>query len=678
MKQLARERGSEFAPGSKRLATQVFVIGWPGADIRFVERLLSQQRLAHLVRFLDRGVRLELSVPRPAHSQAAWTTVATGFRPHEHGILHTHVPGTDNRGRVPISNQHRQRPPLWQTLSAAGLRAQIIGWPLTSPPDDVTGICVSDQLPDSVTQKDMHSGPTDRWVSPPDLRRTLRSHFVAPEELDEITVAQLLPRSARGLRVLPHLSAACRSILAEAATYFRIARWCLTERPWDFAACAFPGLRRIHDLAHWLVSTDPNSADCAREIVAGCYEHHDLLLGQLLAQANDAHVLAIALGTSEIGGTQTNGFAALAGPEVREHVAIPRRSALDVAPTILAMLGVPIPLDLRGQPWCDVFEDSALQWRTTGNLPPVAPNLLVKNAPQPAMSESTSCDSAGEIEHLMQLGYTDPLDTRACEDAQHCRWSTQVQNALSLLDAGNLDEAAAELETCVIAQPESHQARGMLAEAYFRAGRRHAAREQVEWLRYHGNEQPQTYLLAANIEQAERNFVAALDELRGTRRGMIRYPGADVMEGNLWLRLRDLEDARRAYQAAIDFCGPTPDALAGLAATELLAGNAERAAMLALDALGGNMQLSRAHYCLAIALLQLARPREAIQAFESWAKLEPTAAAPFRWMASICERQLNEPERAATLRKIGRTIVRRRRTIKSASAADTSGLLSLR
>ena len=172
------------------------------------------------------------------------------------------------------------------------------------------------------------------------------------------------------------------------------------------------------------------------------------------------------------------------------------------------------------------------------------------------------------------------------------------------------------------------------------------------------------------------NFDAALLELQGTRRGTSRCAGADALEGEVWLRKRAIENARKAFHASIERDGPTPVALTGLATVAFSAGNCENAAMHALDALATDIYYSRAHYCLAAALLQLEKPNEAIRALEAWAAVAPSAGAPYRWMARAYEQQLHDSARASDCRKRGREIVRRRRSLNSREADDTSTLLS--
>ena len=101
------------------------------------------------------------------------------------------------------------------------------------------------------------------------------------------------------------------------------------------------------------------------------------------------------------------------------------------------------------------------------------------------------------------------------------------------------------------------------------------------------------------------------------------------------LRKRNFAAAETAFRSSIERDGPTLQSLDGLAAVNLDLGRYEEAAVNALDALAQEMRFGRAHYHLAVALLHLDKPHEALRALESWAAVEPQAAAPYRWMARV-------------------------------------------
>src|SRR5207247_5068121 len=81
----------------------------------------------------------------PLLSPIIWTTIATGRRPEDHGVLDFMVdqPGG---GQMPVSGGARRTKALWEIFSDAGRPVLVSGWWATWPPDRVRGVIVSDRV----------------------------------------------------------------------------------------------------------------------------------------------------------------------------------------------------------------------------------------------------------------------------------------------------------------------------------------------------------------------------------------------------------------------------------------------------------------------------------------------------------------------------------------------------
>ena len=140
-----REDEPASACGSGRIAERVLLIGWDGADWSVLRRLLSEGRLPHLASLLEKGACLELVAPRPHETAVVWTSLATGKRPHEHGVLHSRMSVAGWLGRAAgVRDQVVAVAAIWNILGRANLRSHIVGWPVTHPAESISGICVSD------------------------------------------------------------------------------------------------------------------------------------------------------------------------------------------------------------------------------------------------------------------------------------------------------------------------------------------------------------------------------------------------------------------------------------------------------------------------------------------------------------------------------------------------------
>ena len=169
-----------------------------------------------------------------------------------------------------------------------------MGWPVTHPAESISGVCVSDCFAVPRLHSQSREGGEQSAVSPPAVDAQLRARRVAPSQVEELTLSQLVPRQAVGLPEREHLLGICRTLLAESVTLFRAFRWCLNDKPWDFAACVFPGIKICHELANWLHGVSESASEISRDLCDRCYEHHDLLLGQLLPLAGEnCHIIAV-------------------------------------------------------------------------------------------------------------------------------------------------------------------------------------------------------------------------------------------------------------------------------------------------------------------------------------------------------------------------------------------------
>ncbi|QEG36402.1 alkaline phosphatase family protein [Bythopirellula goksoeyrii] len=662
-----------------RLANRLLLIGWDGVELGALRTLLAEGQLPNLGSLLEKGACLELTVPRPAFPEAAWTSLATGKRPHQHGVLHEFSPSASANQLHPVSRLNRESSALWSMLHRKGMRTHVIGWPVSHPAESLAGIFVSDRFALAQPASPSFSQEDGSAVLPPEAQSHISERRVSSIDAEEIALTQLLPHHIVGLREYSRLEAVCRDILAQSATLFRSIRWCLDAQPWDFTAGVFPGIRRAHQLAEWLRKMSPTTGEICDRLITGSYEHHDLLLGQILSQVDDTtHVIVVSpagtqavtpstagVASLEVAGSATlgTGMAVISGPGVRQLASPALGSVLDLAPTILAMFGLPFGEDMGGRPLVRLFEPeiaktSVETWESQSSSKQTLGQSDSNEFHEKLPPES---HETREVNYLTELGYVDPLEIAAQASVNRCRLTTVLNRAISLLDAGLIDNAISVLQDSTRLHSDSSRAHFLLAEAFYRSRQFGAARQEINSLMCQGIESRRLYLLAAANDFADRRYNTALEEVACTRRGKVEYPGAYLLEGNIQLRRRDFAAAEKAYLGAIAAEGPSAQALDGLASVKLHLGRYEEAALHALDAIDKNRQQGKAHYHLGVALHYLDKPQDALGALRTWAAVEPRAAAPYRWMAYVYKHQLNDSNRAESCRKQGKEVIRLRR-----------------
>ncbi len=99
----------------------------------------------------------------------------------------------------------------------------------------------------------------------------------------------------------------------------------------------------------------------------------------------------------------------MAGPSVKRGEPLEGASLLDVTPTILTLLGLPVGADMDGRPALEALavpakRDAVLSWDQIAGDAGLHP---------PELRESPA-ESLEAVRHLIELGYVEPPD----EDAQ--------------------------------------------------------------------------------------------------------------------------------------------------------------------------------------------------------------------------------------------------------------------
>jgi len=138
---------------------RVIVLGVDGLDPSIVETMMSRGELANFRRLRDQGGLARLATSNPAHSPNAWTCIATGCDAGQHGVFDFILrdPETYRLDLAVLrrnpSNPLGQRdgmflpvrrcPAFWELLSEAGVPVTVVRWPVTFPPDAVTGCSLS-------------------------------------------------------------------------------------------------------------------------------------------------------------------------------------------------------------------------------------------------------------------------------------------------------------------------------------------------------------------------------------------------------------------------------------------------------------------------------------------------------------------------------------------------------
>lgn len=253
----------------------VFVLGFDGLDPGLTQEYETQGLLPNFARLRKEGAVGNVRSTLPFLSPPAWTTVATGVPPADHGIwsFWIAIPGAP-RGRY-VDARSRLAPPFWEELTRAGRTVGIINVPLTSPPDSVNGFMISGlPYPEGV-------GLT--W----------------PAELEKEIVAQGYPRDVlTGPPAAGAEEAWLDEVQRAAESRRKIGLDLLFKRKPDLSMIVFTNpdriqhhLWRFHDPQHPLYRAD--SSEKLKNAVRDVYIWCDFVLGEVMDRMRPEETLVV-------------------------------------------------------------------------------------------------------------------------------------------------------------------------------------------------------------------------------------------------------------------------------------------------------------------------------------------------------------------------------------------------
>lgn len=618
---------------TQRLAKRVLLVGWDAADWRFILPLIEQGAMPTLERLMRDGVWGQLASIQPMLSPMLWTSIATGKRPHRHGIFGFVEPAPDASDVRPVSSASRRCPAVWNMLARRGLRSVVVGWYASHPAERIAGACVSNLVDQSV-------GPSpDDWpmpadaVHPPELAPAIAALRVHPHELTGDALAPFLTpvalgRDPRSLRRLPAL----RRLLAQTSTVHAIATHLIGSQAWDLAAVYYEGIDRFgHEFMPFhpprMDAVSPDEFACYADAMAACYRFHDMMLQALLQYGGDELTTVLVsdhgyyhdgqrparpFDASPVDWHRPLGVACLHGPGVRQGQRLFGGTVLDVTPTVLRLLGLPVGQDMDGRPWVEAFDQ-----------PVEADRILSWDEPGGPAADGADPEAARQtLRHLADLGYV-RLDASAQQRVEDAIVAARLNEALSLCDASLPREALPLLRDLHARRPDDEQVALHLALATAASGDAVSARAQAERLLELAHPPPQALLLLGSIELSAGRLDAAAGHLRRAEQLDPRRPAVLLQIAELHLRRRQWDDAERALQAALALDGDCALAFDGLARVALAREQPQDAVDFALLAVERAHFLPRAHLRLGLALAAIGNLEQAVAALRVCLKQAP-------------------------------------------------------
>ncbi len=479
---------------------RVLLVGWDAADWKVINPLLEDGLMPNVARLMETGVMGNLATLQPMYSPMLWTSMATGKRPHQHGI-HGFVEPDPQTGAIrPITQLSRKCKAIWNILNQAGKRSHVVGWWPSHPAEPIRGSMVSNLFQGSVAPLGEDWPIITGAVHPPEEESALASLRVHPHELDGDLLRHFVPRAPEIDQTKDKRLHTLAKILAETVGTHAAATHLLESDPdWDFAGIYYDG---IDHFSHAFMRYHPprldwvNADDFAlySEVIRGAYVFHDMMLGRLMELANeDTTVMLVSdhgfqsdhlrprILPNEPAGPAAEhrplGVFLASGPGIKEDELVFGASLLDVTPTILQTFGLPMGEDMDGRV-LEIFTSSEV----------VAPLASWEAIPgedgrHPAQTQLEPLEAQEALRQLVDLGYIDEPNPNKDRAKKECLRELQANQARALLDRLAYAEAMPILEGLWESWPEESRFGVQLFQARLHSGEHAQARECLMQLR---------------------------------------------------------------------------------------------------------------------------------------------------------------------------------------------------
>lgn len=586
----------------KNSRANVLLIGLDGADWKHIELLVRQGQLPHFARLMQLGAYGNLHSSKPLLSPMIWTTIATGKEPSEHEIFDFLVTDERNGQQIPVTSNLRKTRAIWNILSKQQKSVGVVGWLVTWPAEKINGIMISDRLAYLDFAPGPAGSPPGHALTFPDvLFEEIRPLLISPRALPYEKISPLLSiskaeyRQALAKKSNPIWSAT--AVVAATETYSRIARYLQKQRAFDLFAVYFKGIDSFSHLFAPISkratgTANPGASGKYENAIANFYIYQDQILGDLLAATDESTTVVIvsdhgfklpgqaATHTAEIGTGNAvdwhtdKGIILLSGNNINKNVKLFGASTLDIAPTILYLLGLPVAADMPGRLLTEAISPSYLSAHPIKKIDSYEKSPLSSERPEVLASNEDPALKAT----LQALGYLNPETANSYNSKGNF-----------YLQQGKYARAMAAFQKAIELQPEVAAFHDNLGNVYTAMG------------------QPEKAI-------AEHYRAIALN------------PSSYKAYNNLglaYLELGKYAEARKVFKKAISLNPEFADAYSNLGNLYYLEGNIKKAETLIRKSLQLDPDLARSHYNLGVMYGEKGLPMRAIAEFREVLRIDP-------------------------------------------------------
>jgi len=445
--------------------SRVFLLGWDAADWKIIQPLVDKGKMPHLQKLIEGGVSGNMRTLQPPLSPMLWNSVATGKTGEKHGVLGFVESRPDRQGVQVVSSHTRRCPALWNILSERGHGTHVVNWYASYPAEKINGISVSNlfcQPPASNVAE--WSVPSDA-VAPDDYLTDLAPLRIEPKDIPAECIRLIVPEAHQLAPERDQRLTMIAERLAQLYTTHAVGTWLAERNDWSFLAVYFEAIDHFsHDLMEYRAPQREGVSDrdfaLFSEAIDNVYILHDQLLGRYLELIDDDTIVLLlsdhgfhndhlrpegssSMEADPVSWHRDNGVFVAHGPGLKSDSLAFGLSLLDIAPTVLTLLGEAVPEDMDGTVMTQI-------WESPPEVKLCAPFPQNDQMPAAALLLDQSDAATAARNQLVALGYLANVPTDSEDSMLQADFSNLSVLATIHQSKGQFKEALETLDQLIL------------------------------------------------------------------------------------------------------------------------------------------------------------------------------------------------------------------------------------
>ncbi len=666
---------------------KVLLIGWDSADWKVIDRLILEGKMPTLKGMIEEGVKGKIATLNPPLSPMLWTSIATGFRPYKHGVIGFVEP--DGKGGVrPVSSNFRKVKAIWNILTMEGYKSNIVGWWPSNPVETINGCMVSNMFQQEkngskiIEQEKWEVQPAT--VHPERIINKIKDLRVHPHEITLNLVSPFVPDFAKLGKEDDSNLGIISKFLAHASTVHAAATELMETEEWDFTAVYHDSLDHF---SHGFMRFYPPKMDHINElefemyknVVTGAYIFHDMMLERLLGMVDENttvmivsdhgfhsdHMRPIHIPQVPAGPAIEHapyGIIVAKGPNIKKGEQIFGASVLDVTPTLLMMMGLPVGKDMDGKPLIDIFSDNrkATYIESWEKIKKFGGELVNTDS-------NSENDVSAALQQLIELGYIDDLNIENVSEKDRVKNIIKENTyylAKSYASTGLSDEALELLLEVETKSDPDYRILHEIVNCAVKTNRFALANEYIQFIR------KGKILVDLHIDILEAKVQIGLNNpkeaIKILNRALKVEKGSIIILldlANIYNGLQMKKEALKCFNKVLSLEPENAHAYYGKGLAYLRADDFELAVEEFLNAIDRLYHFPVAHLYLGESLALMKQYEAAIDTFELVKTMMPKLPKVYRWLQDLYDivgNSIKSQENAAIIKKMNldkRTII---------------------